>query len=78
MFLSETDIEPEMVTKCVSICQYFHVTVQELSERFKTDKRRITYITPTSYLELIQTFKSLYYLKVEQITTQRNRWAFFK
>ncbi|XP_045475837.1 dynein axonemal heavy chain 3 [Harmonia axyridis] len=74
MFLSETDINKDMVVKCVSICQYFHVTVQELSDRFKSDKRRITYITPTSYLELIQTFKSLYYLKVEQITTQRNRY----
>ncbi|KAK9888346.1 hypothetical protein WA026_000601 [Henosepilachna vigintioctopunctata] len=74
MFFAEMDIDSEMIRKCVSICQYFHITVQELSDRFKTEKQRITYITPTSYLELIQTFKSLYYLKVEQITTQRNRY----
>ncbi|KAJ8963034.1 hypothetical protein NQ314_005606 [Rhamnusium bicolor] len=74
MFLSQTGIGDEMTELCVSICKHFHVTVQEVSLRFFTEQRRKTYITPTSYLELIQTFKSLYELKVGQITMQRNRY----
>ncbi|VEN56386.1 unnamed protein product, partial [Callosobruchus maculatus] len=74
MFLSQTDINPEMIELCVSICKHFHVTVQEASQIFFREQKRKTYITPTSYLELIQTFKTLYALKVDQITLQRNRY----
>ncbi|KAG5895230.1 hypothetical protein JTB14_003447 [Gonioctena quinquepunctata] len=74
MFLSKTDIEPSVTSLCVSICKYFHVTVQEASLLFHIEQKRKTYITPTSYLELIQTFMSLYALKVDQITGQRNRY----
>lgn len=45
-----------------------------MSQLFYREQRRKTYITPTSYLELIQTFKSFYALKVDQITLQRNRY----
>lgn len=74
MFLSQTGIGEAMTSQCVLICKHFHVTVQEASLRFFKEQRRKTYITPTSYLELIQTFKLLYELKVEQITMQRNRY----
>nr|CAI5856319.1 unnamed protein product [Callosobruchus analis] len=74
MFLSQTAIGTEMIQLCVLICKHFHVTVQEASDIFFREQKRKTYITPTSYLELIQTFKSLYALKVDQITLQRNRY----
>lgn len=73
MFIRQTDINDETCTKCVSICKYFHTTVQSASDRFYDEQQRRTYVTPTSYLELIQTFKNLYYMKVDQITMQRNR-----
>ncbi|KAK4874901.1 hypothetical protein RN001_014261 [Aquatica leii] len=74
MFLKQTDITDEMIEKCVFICKHFHTKVEDASDRFYEDLKRRTYVTPTSYLELIQTFKSLYYLKVDQITMQRNRY----
>ncbi|XP_023310238.1 dynein heavy chain 3, axonemal [Anoplophora glabripennis] len=74
MFLSQTGIGEAMTEQCVLICKHFHVTVQEASLKFFKEQRRKTYITPTSYLELIQTFKHLYELKVDQITMQRNRY----
>ncbi|GJQ73710.1 DNAH3 [Trypoxylus dichotomus] len=74
MFLRETDIDLAMVDTCVLMCKYFHTTVTDTSAIFYKEQRRITYVTPTSYLELIQTFKSLYYMKVDQITLQRTRY----
>ena len=31
----------------------------ELSSRYQTEQKRYNYVTPTSYLELIQTYKTL-------------------
>lgn len=73
MFLKQTDINEEMIERCVLMCKHFHVAVENASNKFYQDLKRKTYVTPTSYLELIQTFKSLYYIKVDQITLQRNR-----
>ncbi|KAK5640705.1 hypothetical protein RI129_009252 [Pyrocoelia pectoralis] len=74
MFLQQTDIPIDMIEKCVEICKHFHTSVELASDKFYEDLQRRTYVTPTSYLELIQTFKSLYYIKVDQITLQRNRY----
>lgn len=75
MFLRQTDITEDMIELCVRMCKYFHVAVENASDQFYNDLKRRTYVTPTSYLELIQTFKDLYYLKVDQITLQRNRYV---
>lgn len=74
MFLCKTDIATDMIAKCVSICKEFHVTVENAAQRFYREQRRKTYVTPTSYLELIQTFISLHAKKVEQIKLQINRY----
>lgn len=41
------------------MCQTFHTTTQDLSVQFEIRLQRKTYITPTSYLELMSTFKEL-------------------
>jgi dynein heavy chain len=42
--------------------------------RYYVELKRHNYVTPTSYLELISSFKKLYDMKVEKITVQRNRY----
>ncbi|CAH0564658.1 unnamed protein product [Brassicogethes aeneus] len=74
MFLSKTNLNQDMIELCTKICKYFHVSVQDLSKIFYREQKRKTYVTPTSYLELIQTFINMYYLKIEQITLLRNRY----
>ncbi|CAG9767321.1 unnamed protein product [Ceutorhynchus assimilis] len=74
MFLCQTNIESEMIEKCVSMCKEFHVTVQDCAKIFYREQKRKTYITPTSYLELIHTFISLYGRKVDQIRLLINRY----
>ena len=41
------------------MCKSFHTSTIELSARFQTELQRHNYVTPTSYLELISTFKAL-------------------
>nr|CAD7443931.1 unnamed protein product [Timema bartmani] len=73
-FLQQMDFDPELEDSCVDLCKEFHVSVTNISERYYEILRRRNYVTPTSYLELILMFKSLYEKKVEQITAQKNRY----
>lgn len=73
MYLKQTQIDEQYTESCVLICKYFHTTVQDAAEKFFKEQKRRVYVTPTSYIELLQTFKALYYMKVDQITLQRDR-----
>lgn len=42
--------------------------------RFHFHLKRYNYVTPTSYLELIKTFKRLHKKKVDEVTTLRQRY----
>lgn len=58
-FLSEVELTAEERSGCIEMCQAFHVSTQNLSIEFYERLQRKTYVTPTSYLELINTFKDL-------------------
>nr|CAH8868280.1 unnamed protein product [Trichobilharzia regenti] len=58
----------------VILCKYFHESVRKLSEKFLEILRRHSYVTPTSYLEMILTFKKLLHKKRTELTTMRNRY----
>ena len=73
-FLEDVEMEETMRTQCVSMCQYFHQSVRLLSEKYYSILRRRNYVTPTSYLELILTFKSLLFKKRDELTTMRQRY----
>lgn len=73
MFFDETQLDEDNKTQCILMCKHFHTTIAEAADQFYEELRRRTYITPTSYLELILTFKNLYQHKVDQINMQRNR-----
>ncbi|XP_061175178.1 dynein axonemal heavy chain 3-like [Saccostrea echinata] len=73
-FLEEVELEDNIRKESVSMCKHFHESVQELSIGFFEMLRRHNYVTPTSYLELIMTFKSLLGVKRDEIQTLRNRY----
>lgn len=50
------------------LCVLFHESVQELSKRYLAKDRRHVYITPTSYLELINSYKTLLSKKQNEVT----------
>ncbi|XP_019624138.1 PREDICTED: dynein heavy chain 12, axonemal-like isoform X1 [Branchiostoma belcheri] len=66
-----TDLERE---ETVNLCKYFHTSARELSEKFLHDLGRHMYVTPTSYLELINAFKTLLGRKRNTVLKAKTRY----
>ncbi|PNH07360.1 Dynein heavy chain 7, axonemal [Tetrabaena socialis] len=66
-FLHDVEMDSDDTRGAVEdMCMEFHVTVRRLADDFKADLGRHYYTTPTSYLELIQTYKELLAAKRKQ------------
>ncbi|XP_078090943.1 dynein axonemal heavy chain 3-like [Mustelus asterias] len=74
-FLDDVEMSQEIRNEAVLMCQHFHQSVVALSERFYQTLQRRTYITPTSYLELIKIFKNLLERKRLELLTNKNRYT---
>jgi len=74
-FLGEIEMSQEVRESCVTMVQTFHTTTEVASVKFKDDLKRIYYVTPTSYLELINTFKTLLKEKRTEIKNLENRYS---
>ena len=74
-FFSDAEIDPALYEGVVSLCQYFHQYTLKLSEKFLASLSRHNYVTPTSYLELLASYKTLLLQQKEQISTIRKRYA---
>eukprot|EP00946_MAST-07B_sp_MAST-7B-sp1_P002136 g2136.t1 len=57
-FLASVDMDESSKGPVVRTCQFIHTSVRKLSEEFKQTSKRINYVTPTSYLELIRSFQT--------------------
>ena len=62
-FLEEIDMTEEIRHGCIEMCKEFHTSTQYLSDRYHLELDRHNYVTPTSYLEMINTFKTLLDMK---------------
>jgi dynein heavy chain len=58
-FLSELEMEEPVRAGLVNVCVQMQSLVTEMSYRYKAEMGRFYYVTPTSYLELISTFRGL-------------------
>ena len=66
-FLAEVHLPDEVIAGCVQLCKEFHMSTRDLSQRFWNELKRHNYVTPTSYLELISTYKTLLSKKQEYV-----------
>lgn len=57
------------------MCKTFQTSVSDMSKTYFDRLRRHNYVTPTSYLELILTFKSLLGVKRDEVNVARNRYV---
>nr|XP_023674913.1 dynein heavy chain 3, axonemal [Paramormyrops kingsleyae] len=73
-FLADVELDDDVRREVVDMCKIFHESVRELSEKYFSRLRRHNYVTPTSYLELILTFKVLLHSKRKEVDTARNRY----
>ncbi|KYM93367.1 Dynein heavy chain 7, axonemal [Cyphomyrmex costatus] len=73
-FLSEIEMPSDERHACIAMCQYFHTSTQELTRDFLRRLTRYNYVTPTSYLELINTFKDLLDRKRKEVLQGKRRY----
>ncbi|XP_047390171.1 dynein axonemal heavy chain 3 isoform X4 [Sciurus carolinensis] len=73
-FLEDVELDDSIRKEVVSMCKYFQETVKKLSVDYYNTLRRHNYVTPTSYLELILTFKALLNIKRQEVDMMRNRY----
>jgi len=64
---ADIEMDPKARDGCVEMCSAFHSDTGRLAVRFKSELKRIYYTTPTSFLELIATFKTLLAEKRRQV-----------
>ncbi|XP_053674809.1 dynein axonemal heavy chain 7 [Anopheles nili] len=73
-FLSSVEMTDMERQCCIDMCMEFHTTTQQLSDEFLIRLKRYNYVTPTSYLEMIHTFKTLLDKKRTEVLTGKNRY----
>ncbi|KAK0049220.1 dynein heavy chain 3 axonemal-like isoform X1 [Biomphalaria pfeifferi] len=73
-FLEDIEMDDTMKLETVNMCKHFHESVRIASEKYYDVLRRHNYVTPTSYLELILTFKSLLSVKRDELMMMKNRY----
>ncbi|OUM67642.1 hypothetical protein PIROE2DRAFT_4933 [Piromyces sp. E2] len=72
-FLEDIDFGKDR-DSIVQLCKEIHIESQELSKKLFNTLRRHTYVTPTSYLELIKTYKRILTMKRNEIYNIKNRY----
>lgn len=73
-FLSEETLSDIERKAAIDMCLEFHTSTQTLSNDFFLRLKRHNYVTPTSYLELILTFKQLLNEKRQNVLNSKNRY----
>ncbi|CAJ1078792.1 dynein heavy chain 7%2C axonemal [Xyrichtys novacula] len=73
-FLEDVEMTDESREGCIVMCKSFHTSTIELSHRFLAELQRHNYVTPTSYLELISTFKALLKTKRAEVMKLKRRY----
>ncbi|XP_014652699.1 PREDICTED: dynein heavy chain 3, axonemal [Ceratotherium simum simum] len=73
-FLEDVELGDNIRIEVISMCKYFQESVKKLSLDYYNTLRRHNYVTPTSYLELILTFKTLLNSKRQEVDMMRNRY----
>ncbi|KAI6065272.1 Dynein heavy chain 7, axonemal [Aix galericulata] len=73
-FLEDVEMSEETRSGCIDMCKSFHTSTIALSDSFHMELQRRNYVTPTSYLELISTFKTLLEKKRTKVMEMKRRY----
>lgn len=75
MFLESVDLGTNQIkNSCVEMVKHFHESTIRASNQMYAQLKRHYYVTPTSYLELINAFKTLLEEKRKEIDGLRLRY----
>ncbi|ODM99586.1 Dynein heavy chain 7, axonemal [Orchesella cincta] len=70
----DMDLPADLKRSLVAICKFFQKKAESLSTQFLLEMGRHVYVTPTSYLELIMTFKKVIMGKKEDTMNAKLRY----
>ncbi|CAM9175434.1 unnamed protein product [Chrysoparadoxa australica] len=73
-FLDTVDMEEQLKEGVVSICVDMQQSVMEMTNKYRNEMGRHFYVTPTSYLELINTFKNLLNRQRRSVLDRKERY----
>jgi dynein heavy chain len=73
-FLTSVDMEKKTMQGVVDVCVDMQVRVVQLSKKYLAQMGRNYYVTPTSYLELISTFKRLLSVQRSEVFDAKARY----
>ena len=66
-FLMDVDIDEDLRSPCKIVLEQMHTTINAFAAKFCRNLKRHYYATPTSFLELINSFKRLIKEKKETL-----------
>ena len=70
-----TERGQEIRDACTEMLQFFHESTVAWADRFYKELKRKYYVTPTSYLEMIKTFRLLLAEKRKEVRANINKYA---
>jgi ATP-dependent protease Clp ATPase subunit len=73
-FLGEVEMPSAVREQCAHMVKFFHTTTVDSSVKFLNNLKRHYYVTPTSFLEMIYTFKELLKSKREEVLGLKERY----
>eukprot|EP00949_MAST-11_sp_MAST-11-sp1_P001615 g1615.t1 len=74
-FLKDIKLEDNVRQALIPTCGYLHSSTRELAGKYSRELKRVTYTTPTSYLELIRAFQGSLDMCREKVQMQRDRYS---
>lgn len=66
-------INPTVRAKLAEACVHAHVTIEAEAERFYRMLKRRVYVTPKSYLDLINSYRTLLKEKNQELSENKNK-----
>ncbi|CAM9231099.1 unnamed protein product, partial [Hapterophycus canaliculatus] len=73
-FLDAVDMEETVKAGVVDVCVDMQQRARDMAERYRSEMGRFYYVTPTSYLELINTFKNLLHRQRKSVQDRKERY----
>ena len=71
---ADTDSSDQLKSQLHAVCQSIHSSMQDLTRKFWKATARKTYVTPTSYLELLSAYKRLLALSRKSTEAEKLRY----
>ena len=73
-FIGQVNVPEDVKAKCVEMVKFFHIDTQRWADDFLKKLKRNYYVTPTSFIEMINQFKGLLEEKTESVSTQQFKY----